>query len=340
MTRHDTIAIVGLGYVGLPLAVEFERKYPTIAYDVVRDRIEHYRRGEDPRRETASAAFREPHNIEFTSDPKHLAQADVVIVAVPTPVDGAHQPDFAPLLSASETVGRNLKKGAIVVYESTVYPGATEEICVPALERASGCRWKRDFFVGYSPEWINPGDRELTLTRIVKVVSGDTAATAQRVAQLYASIIPAGVHCTSSIRVAEAAKVIENTQRDLNIALMNELAILFNKLEYRYQGGTAGCAHQMELPPFSPRPRRRSLHWRGPLLSDAQGDHGGISPGSDTSRPSINDGMAKFIVEQIVKQRIRRGQAVLGARVAVSGVTFEEDCRDTRNSKVFDVITE
>ncbi|MEO8629284.1 MAG: nucleotide sugar dehydrogenase, partial [Betaproteobacteria bacterium] len=224
------VAIVGLGYVGLPLAVEFSKHYSTIGYDLSRSKIDNYRAQRDPTGQVPAADFATARPIQFSADAALLRQADVVVVAVPTPIDAAHRPDFGPLLSASRTVAENLKRGAIVVYESTVYPGATEEVCVPVLEQYSGLRWKHDFFVGYSPERINPGDKQHTLAHIIKVVAADTPQTLEAVAQLYAKVVTAGVHRASSIRVAEAAKVIENTQRDLNIALMNELAIIFDRL--------------------------------------------------------------------------------------------------------------
>jgi UDP-N-acetyl-D-galactosamine dehydrogenase len=226
----STLAVVGLGYVGLPLAVAFGRRYPTIGFDLSKSKIDAYRRGFDPTGEVSRDELAAAKGLEVTSDAKELARADFIVVAVPTPVDEAHQPDFTPLLGASEAVGRNLKRGATVVFESTVYPGATEEICVPVIERHSGMAWRKDFFVGYSPERINPGDREHTLTRITKVVSGDSPETLERVATVYGSVVEAGVHRAASIKVAEAAKVIENTQRDLNIALMNELALIFHRI--------------------------------------------------------------------------------------------------------------
>ena len=229
-TDSTTIAVVGLGYVGLPVAVEFGKKYTTIGFDLSAVKIAAYRKGVDPTGEVTPEALCAANTLRFTTDATELRNADFIVVAVPTPVDEAHQPDFGPLLGASATVGANLKPGATVVYESTVYPGATEEICVPVLEQHSGMKWKRDFFVGYSPERINPGDNQHTLTRITKVVSGDTPETLDRVASIYSSIITAGVHRARSMSVSESAKVIENTQRDLNIALMNELALLFHRI--------------------------------------------------------------------------------------------------------------
>ena len=222
-----TLAVIGLGYVGLPLVVEFGKQMRTIGFDISKAKVESCQRGIDPSRELPDEALAAAVQAIYTADGALLAEADIIIVAVPTPVDDAHIPDFRPLIGASTSVGRHLKKGAIVVYESTVYPGATEEVCIPVLERESGLKWKRDFFVGYSPERINPGDKEHTLTKILKIVSGDTPETLDKVARLYEMIVIPGVHRASSIKAAEAAKVIENTQRDLNIALMNELAIIF-----------------------------------------------------------------------------------------------------------------
>ncbi len=225
------IAVVGLGYVGLPLAIEFGKKQQTVGFDLSQAKVNSYRAGVDPAGEVASEQFHMADQLTFTADPVNLAGSDYIVIAVPTPVDAARQPDLSALTGASEIVGKHMERGATVIYESTVFPGATEEACVPILERASGLRWKQDFHVGYSPERINPGDKEHTLTRILKVVSGDTPETLKNVASLYESIVTAGVYQASSIKVAEAAKVIENTQRDLNIALMNELAILFNKMD-------------------------------------------------------------------------------------------------------------
>jgi len=229
MNKTLTVAVVGLGYVGLPLAVAFGKKFPTIGFDLSASKIESYRRNVDPMGEIDSADLEAAH-LKLSTDPAVLREADFVVIAVPTPVDDAHIPDFSPLVGASTMAGQNLKPGAVVVFESTVYPGATEEVCIPLLEKHSGLQWKKDFFVGYSPERINPGDKEHTLTRIVKVVSGDTPATLDTVASVYGAVIEAGVHRASSIKVAEAAKVIENTQRDLNIALVNELALIFHRI--------------------------------------------------------------------------------------------------------------
>ncbi len=248
----DTVAIVGLGYVGLPLAVEFGKQGQTIGFDLSVNKIENYKQYIDPTGEVATESLREATHLFVTTDATALAQADYIIVAVPTPVDLAHQPDFTPLIGASEIVGKNMKKGAIVIYESTVYPGVTEEICIPVLEKHASMKWQKDFNVGYSPERINPGDKKHTLTTILKVVSGDNAESLNKVAELYERVITAGVYRASSIKVAEAAKVIENTQRDLNIALMNELAIIFDKLDIDTMDILEAAGTKWNFLPFRP----------------------------------------------------------------------------------------
>ncbi len=336
----QTIAVVGLGYVGLPLAIEFGKHTPTIGYDLAASKIAAYQTQRDPTGEVAPEEFRASRHLRFTTDATQLRAADAVIVAVPTPIDVARLPDFAPLLSASRTVGENLKRGAIVVYESTVYPGATEEVCVPVLEQRSGLRWKQDFFVGYSPERINPGDKKHTLTRITKVVSGDTAQTLEAVAELYATVVEAGVYRASSIRVAEAAKVIENTQRDLNIALMNELAIIFNRMGIDTLEVLEAAGTKWNFLPF--RPGLVGGHCIGvdPYYLTHKAEMIGYQPQVILAGRRINDGMGKFIAEQTIKHMIAGGSAIKGARVNVLGLTFKEDVPDLRNSKVIDVIAE
>ncbi|HKA45010.1 MAG TPA: nucleotide sugar dehydrogenase [Burkholderiales bacterium] len=336
----SVIAVVGLGYVGLPLAVEFGKKGETIGFDLSREKVESYRRFEDPTGEVASADLRAAKHLTVTSEPAALARADFIIVAVPTPVDGAHQPDLSPLVRASETVGRNLKRGAIVVYESTVYPGATEEVCIPVIEKFSGKRWKHDFHVGYSPERINPGDKEHTLTRILKVVSGDDAETLEKVAALYESIVTAGVYRASSLKVAEAAKVIENTQRDLNIALMNELAILFDRIGIDTLEVLQAAGTKWNFLPF--RPGLVGGHCIGvdPYYLTHKADMLGYHPQVILAGRRINDGMGKFIAEQTVKHMIRNGSQIKGSKVNVLGLTFKEDCPDIRNTRVIDVVHE
>ena len=305
MTETTTIAVVGLGYVGLPLAVEFGKKYPTIGFDLSTAKIAAYRKGVDPTGEVLADELRAATGLRFTTEASELREADFIVVAVPTPVDEAHQPDFGPLLGASASVGGNLKRGATVVFESTVYPGATEEICVPVIERHSGMTWKRDFFVGYSPERINPGDKEHTLTRITKVVSGDTPETLERVASLYASIVTAGVYRASSISVAEAAKVIENTQRDLNIALMNELALLFHKIGIDTTEVLEAAGTKWNFLPF--RPGLVGGHCIGvdPYYLTHKADKLGYHPQVILAGRRINDGMGKYVAEQTVKQMIQ-----------------------------------
>ncbi|RPI44303.1 MAG: nucleotide sugar dehydrogenase, partial [Betaproteobacteria bacterium] len=336
----SVVAVVGLGYVGLPLAVEFGKQGRTIGFDLSTAKVESYRRFVDPTGEVSTEDLRSAKHLVPTSDPEALREADYIVVAVPTPVDEAHQPDFSPLVGASETVGKHMKRGAIVVYESTVYPGATEEVCIPVLEKHSGMKWKQDFHVGYSPERINPGDREHTLTRIVKVVSGDDPGTLDKVAALYGAIVKAGVHRASSIKVAEAAKVIENTQRDLNIALMNELAIIFDKIGIDTVVVLEAAGTKWNFLPF--RPGLVGGHCIGvdPYYLTHKADKLGYHPQVILAGRRINDGMGKFIAEQTVKHMIRNGSAVKGAHVNVLGLTFKEDCPDLRNSRVIDVIRE
>ena len=335
-----TIAVVGLGYVGFPLAVEFGKIRDTIGFDLSEDKINSYKRFVDPTGELSGEAIRSAGKLTVTTDPGLIAEADYIIVAVPTPIDEARRPDFRPLTGASRTVGQNMKKGAIVVYESTVYPGATEEVCIPVLEEYSGLKWKQDFHVGYSPERINPGDREHTLTRITKVVSGDDEDTLNKVADLYASIITAGVYRASSIEVAEAAKVIENTQRDLNIALMNELTIIFNKMGIDTSEVLEAAGTKWNFLPF--RPGLVGGHCIGvdPYYLTYKADMLGYHPQVILSGRRINDGMGEYIAAQTVKQMINSGTPIKGSRVHVLGLTFKENVPDLRNSKVIDVINE
>jgi UDP-N-acetyl-D-galactosamine dehydrogenase len=334
------IAVVGLGYVGLPLAVEFGKQHSTVGFDLSKDKIDAYKRGLDPTGEVSGDELRAARHLSVTTDPGALRDADFVVVAVPTPVDEAHRPDFAPLLSASRSVGKNLKRGATVVFESTVYPGATEEVCVPVIEENSGLIWKTDFFVGYSPERINPGDKERTLTKIVKVVAGDTPETLERVAQVYGSIVKAGVHRASSIRVAEAAKVIENTQRDLNIALMNELAIIFHRLGIDTLEVLQAAGTKWNFLPF--RPGLVGGHCIGvdPYYLTHKAEKVGYHPQVILAGRRINDGMGKYVAEQTVKHLIQAGFPVRGENIIVLGLTFKENCPDIRNTRVIDVVRE
>ena len=334
------VAVVGLGYVGLPLAVEFGKKYPTIGFDLSREKIDAYCRYVDPTGEVSSAELKASTQLRPTTDATELKDADFVVVAVPTPVDEAHAPDFSPLVSASTAVGKNLKRGATVVFESTVYPGATEEVCIPLLEQHSGLTWQQDFFVGYSPERINPGDREHTLTTITKVVSGDSPKTLDLVAEMYGSIIKAGVYKAPSIKVAEAAKVIENTQRDLNIALVNELSLIFHRIGIDTLDVLRAAGTKWNFLPF--RPGLVGGHCIGvdPYYLTHKAEMLGYHPQVILAGRRINDGMGKYIAEQTVKCMIQAGQPVKGGDVIVLGLTFKENCPDLRNSKVIDVIQE
>ena len=336
----ETLAIVGLGYVGLPLAVEFGKRIDTIGYDLSADKVASYRRFVDPTGEVSTDDLRASTRLTITDDPASLARADYIIVAVPTPVDDAHNPNLAPLCAASTMVGRHMKRGVTVVYESTVYPGATEEVCVPLLEKHSGMRWRRDFHVGYSPERVNPGDREHTISKITKVVSGDDATTLDRVADLYSSVIAAGVHRASSIKVAEAAKVIENTQRDLNIALMNELALIFQRIGIDTLEVLQAAGTKWNFLPF--RPGLVGGHCIGvdPYYLTHKAEMLGYHPQVILAGRRINDGMGTFVAQQTLKELIKTGSPVMGATVVVLGLTFKENCPDIRNSKVADVVRE
>jgi UDP-N-acetyl-D-galactosamine dehydrogenase len=335
-----TVAVLGLGYVGLPVAVAFGRQRPTIGYDLSKKRVENLKHRVDSTGEVSAAELAEARHWHPTSDPAELGAADFIIVAVPTPINAARQPDLAPLESASETVGRYMKPGATVIYESTVYPGCTEEVCVPILERASGLRWRQDFHVGYSPERINPGDREHTFTRIRKIVSGDDADTLEKVAALYASVVKAGVYRASSIKVAEAAKVIENTQRDLNIAFVNELAIIFERLGIDTGEVLEAAGTKWNFLPF--RPGLVGGHCIGvdPYYLTHKAELAGYHPEVILAGRRINDGMGAHIARKTVQQMIHAGRNIKGARVNVLGLTFKENVPDIRNSKVIDIVRE
>jgi UDP-N-acetyl-D-galactosamine dehydrogenase len=336
----SVIAVIGLGYVGLPLVVEFGKHFRTLGFDISMSKVEACLKGVDPSRELSDEEMRASPQAVYTADPTLLAEADIIVVAVPTPVDNAHIPDFRPLIGASASVGRNMKKGAIVVYESTVYPGATEEVCIPVLERESGLKWKKDFFVGYSPERINPGDKEHTLTKILKIVSGDTQQTLDKVATLYETIILPGVHRASSIKAAEAAKVIENTQRDLNISLMNELSIIFDKLGIDTNEVLAAAGTKWNFLKFKPGLVGGHCIGVDPYYLTHKAEMLGYNPQVILAGRRINDGMGKFIAEQTVKQMIAADSYIKGAKVNILGLTFKEDCSDLRNSKVVDIIHE
>ncbi len=338
--KFEHIAVIGLGYVGLPLAVEFGKRCRTVGFDLSAEKIESLQRFIDPTGETSSESLRAAKLLEVTTDPACLAKAEYIIVAVPTPVDEAHQPDFQPLIMASETIGRRMRKGATVIYESTVYPGATEEICIPVLEKFSGLQWQRDFHVGYSPERINPGDHVHSLTNTVKVVSGDTPETLDRVAALYEMVVAAGVYRTSSIKVAEAAKVIENTQRDLNIALMNEFALIFNQLGIDTMEVLKAAGTKWNFLHFFPGLVGGHCIGVDSYYLTYKAESMGYHPQVILAGRRINDGMGKYLAEQTIKNMIRAGSAVKNARVNVLGLTFKENCSDMRNSKVSDLIRE
>jgi UDP-N-acetyl-D-galactosamine dehydrogenase len=336
----STIGVIGLGYVGLPLVIEFGKLGRTIGFDIAQAKVDACLRGVDPSRELSDQQMAEAVHAVYTSDGTMLGECDMIIVAVPTPVDLAHNPDFGPLIGASRSVGKFMKRGATVVYESTVYPGATEEVCIPELEKASGLKWKDDFFVGYSPERINPGDRDHTLTTILKVVAGDTPETLEKVAVMYELIVKPGVHRTSSIKAAEACKVIENTQRDLNIALMNELAIIFDKIGIDTSEVLKAAGTKWNFLKFSPGLVGGHCIGVDPYYLTHKAGMLGYHPQVILAGRRINDGMAKFIAETTIKNMIAAGSTIKGAKVNVLGLTFKENCADLRNSKVADVITE
>lgn len=336
----STIAVVGLGYVGLPVAVAFGRTARTIGFDISQARVTELKSGHDSTCEVTDEELKASSKLEFTIDPEKLALADIVIVCVPTPVDGANKPDFTPLVKSSEIVGKNLKLGAIVVYESTVYPGATEEVCVPVLEKFSGKKWKKDFFVGYSPERINPGDKQHTLSSIKKVVAGDTPKTLATLSAIYGAIIKAGIHEAESIKVAEAAKIIENTQRDINIALINECSMIFNRMNIDTQAVLEAAGTKWNFLGF--RPGLVGGHCIGvdPYYLTHKAEMLGHHARVILAGRSINDGMGKYIAEQTVKTMLKQGIQVRNSKVLVMGLTFKEDVPDLRNSKVIDVIRE
>ncbi len=332
------LALIGLGYVGLPLAVEFGKRFDTVGFDIKEDRLDMLRRGVDVTLETAPEDLAAAKYLKYTSNPAEMRDRDIFIVTVPTPVDQYKQPDLGPLHRASETVGKVMRPGSIVIFESTVFPGCTEEECVPVLEKYSGLAFNRDFFCGYSPERINPGDREHTLTRILKVTSGSTPETADIVDALYRSILTGGTHKASSIKVAEAAKVIENSQRDLNIAFVNELAKIFHLIGIDTNEVLAAAGTKWNFLPFKPGLVGGHCIGVDPYYLTHKAQALGYLPEVILAGRRINDGMGQYIAAEVVKLMIRKEQRVAGAHVLVMGITFKENCPDIRNSRAIDVV--
>ncbi|WP_374015651.1 Vi polysaccharide biosynthesis UDP-N-acetylglucosamine C-6 dehydrogenase TviB [Phaeobacter sp. A36a-5a] len=338
MSGTERICVIGLGYVGLPLAVEFGRSRPVVGFDISDDRIAALRSGQDNTREISAEALAAASHLTLTSDPAEIADCTIFIVTVPTPIDSSRRPDLTPLLRASETVGGVLKPGDLVIYKSTVYPGATEEDCVPVLERVSGLTFNRDFFAGYSPERINPGDKTRRLPDIVKVTSGSTPEIAARVDALYREIVTAGTHQAESIRVAEAAKVIENSQRDINIALINELAKIFNRMDIDTEAVLRAAGTKWNFLNF--RPGLVGGHCIGvdPYYLTHKAEQLGYHPEILLAGRRLNDGMGAYVASQMVKSMLKRKMAIADARVLVMGLTFKENCPDLRNTRVIDVV--
>ena len=335
---QPTIGIVGLGYVGLPLAAEFGKRYPTVGFDLNATRVAQLRQGVDATREVSADELAEARQLAMTTAADDLRACNVYIVTVPTPIDDAKRPDLRPLVAASESIGRVLSRGDVVVYESTVYPGCTEEICVPILERTSGLAFNVDFFAGYSPERINPGDREHRVTGILKVTSGSTPEVARFVDELYASIITAGTHSASSIKVAEAAKVIENTQRDLNIALVNELALIFNKMGIDTLEVLEAAGTKWNFLPFRPGLVGGHCISVDPYYLTHKAQQLGYNPEVILAGRRINDAMGGYVATQVIRLMARKGINPVGARVLVLGLAFKENCPDLRNTRVIDII--
>ena len=348
MNNTPEIAIIGLGYVGMPLAVEFARKYPVIGFDIKQDRVDELNRGNDATLEITSEQLQGVLRQEssgvpglfVTSSSSDLERANYYIVTVPTPTDKNNRPVLTPLIKASETIGKVLKPGDIVIYESTVYPGATEEDCVPVLERFSGLTFNKNFFVGYSPERINPGDKEHTVTKIKKVTSGSTPEAALKVDALYRSIIAAGTHLASSIKVAEAAKVIENSQRDINIAFVNELAMIFNRMGIDTHEVLAAAATKWNFLPFKPGLVGGHCIGVDPYYLAQKAQEYGYHPEIILAGRRLNDNMGKYVASEVVKLMIARDHKIKGAKVLILGITFKENCPDIRNTRVVDIVHE
>jgi len=342
MTNSPKLAVIGLGYVGLPLAHAFSKNYQVIGFDKAEWRIDELNSGIDHTLELSGDQVKEAlaNGIKFTVDPNEMADANVFIVTVPTPVDEHHRPDLTPLIKASELIGRVLKKDDIVIYESTVYPGVTEEVCVPQLEKSSGLKFNMDFYCGYSPERINPGDKEHTVTKILKVTSGSTPEVAKKVDALYRSIITAGTHLASSIKVAEASKVIENTQRDVNIALINELALIFDTMGIDTNDVIEAAATKWNFIKLNPGLVGGHCIGVDPYYLTFKAEELGYKPNLILGARQINNSMGKYIAERTIKEMIANEKKVKHANILVLGLTFKEDCPDIRNSRVFDIINE
>ncbi|WP_350645406.1 Vi polysaccharide biosynthesis UDP-N-acetylglucosamine C-6 dehydrogenase TviB [Pseudoalteromonas sp. G24-MNA-CIBAN-0072] len=337
---NTKIAIIGLGYVGLPLAVEFGKKYPTLGFDINQGRVEQLLAGHDSTLEVSDEELKASPFMSYSFSPSDLESCNVYIITVPTPIDEHNQPDLTPLVKASQMLGSVVKKGDILVYESTVYPGATEEVCIPEVEEVSGLKFNVDFFAGYSPERINPGDKEHRVTNILKVTSGSTPEIAEQIDQLYKSIITAGTHKASSIKVAEAAKVIENTQRDVNIALINELSIIFNKLDIDTLEVLEAAGTKWNFLPF--RPGLVGGHCIGvdPYYLTHKAQSVGYHPEMILAGRRLNDGMGEYVVSQLIKKMLKKRIHVEGANVLIMGLTFKENCPDLRNTKIVDIVSE
>lgn len=336
----DQIAIIGLGYVGLPLAVEFGKSSPTIGFDINDERIDELKRHYDNTREVSKTEMAEAHHLRFTSNSRDIAQCKVFIVTVPTPINQHKQPDLTPLIRASETIGKIIRPDTVVIYESTVYPGATEEVCIPIIERESGLLYNKEFFAGYSPERINPGDKEHRVSNIMKVTAGSTPEVAKEVDALYQRIITAGTHLATSIKVAEAAKVIENTQRDLNIALINELALIFDKLGIDTLEVLEAAGTKWNFLNFRPGLVGGHCISVDPYYLTHKAQEIGYYPQVILAGRQINDGMGSFIAERVVKMLTRRKIHVVGANILILGLAFKENCPDLRNTRVVDIIEE
>lgn len=336
---NPKICVVGLGYVGLPLAIELAKHFNVFGFDIKESRINTLRSGVDPTGEIDSQTLKSS-SLSYTSDPLLIKEADFLIIAVPTPIDEHKSPDLTPLYRSSETVGKNLKKGAIVVYESTVYPGVTEDECVPVLEQFSEMKWKKDFFVGYSPERINPGDKIHTVSKITKIVSGDCAETLDKVAHVYSTAVKAGVYKASSIKVAEAAKVIENTQRDINIALMNELKIIFDKMNISTREVLKAASTKWNFLPFEPGLVGGHCIGVDPYYLAYKAEEIGHHPQIIMAGRRINDAMGRYFARELIKKMIHKKITIMNADVLILGITFKENVPDIRNSKVIDIINE